>query len=280
MAEEPVSIGEYLRRARLLRRLSLDDVSEELHIRLEYLQALEHDDWDRLPGEVYGQGFLRSYARYLDLDADALVQHRKQQIARPLPAGTPDPLPTRRRSASIEPLGKTKALVVPKPSPRSNTSSNTVVAVALVLAGLFVAGIYLLTQTGHHPAPAAKPPTAPVARVRAKHPAAAHRASVVPIQLLATNAGTASASYGVGTSGPVTVALTFSGPCWVEVWENGVTSNPSGHTYEAGQSVTVSASRSVGLKLGTRAVTLVVNGQSQPLPFPGQYPITLTFQRE
>ncbi len=69
----PSTIGQQLKNARLDRNLSLEDVFENTHIRLKYLEALEADDFSIMPSPVQGRGFLRLYAQYLNLDLDALL---------------------------------------------------------------------------------------------------------------------------------------------------------------------------------------------------------------
>lgn len=69
-------------------------MEEATKIRIAYLEALERGDYGVLPGVVYAIGFLRSYARFLGLDADALVdRYRKisgiaEQPEVPVPQGT------------------------------------------------------------------------------------------------------------------------------------------------------------------------------------------------
>jgi cytoskeleton protein RodZ len=60
-----MKIGEILRTERESRGLSLIDVEEETKIRAKYLQALEEENYDEIPGEAYCMGFLRNYARFL-----------------------------------------------------------------------------------------------------------------------------------------------------------------------------------------------------------------------
>lgn len=68
-----VEIGSLLRQAREQRGLSLADVEEQTKIRSKYLEALENENFDKLPGQVYVRGFLKTYARFLDLDANDLL---------------------------------------------------------------------------------------------------------------------------------------------------------------------------------------------------------------
>ena len=66
-------IGDTLREARLRQGLTIKDVEDTLKIRGKYLQALEQDDFEVLPGDTFVRAFLRSYASFLGLEADVLV---------------------------------------------------------------------------------------------------------------------------------------------------------------------------------------------------------------
>jgi cytoskeletal protein RodZ len=70
-----------LYQARFRRGVDLALVAGELRIRYEQLLALEEGRFDDLPGPTYVIGFLRSYAGYLDLDADDLVRRFKDETA-------------------------------------------------------------------------------------------------------------------------------------------------------------------------------------------------------
>jgi cytoskeleton protein RodZ len=67
------SIGETLRRARQKRNLDLARIAGELKIPKRFLDAMERDDFDKLPGGVFTKSFLRQYASFLGLDPDELV---------------------------------------------------------------------------------------------------------------------------------------------------------------------------------------------------------------
>jgi cytoskeleton protein RodZ len=64
------SLSERLKRERELRGISLRQISEETRIGVRFLEALEEDRLDVIPGEFYRRSYLRSYARYLGLDED------------------------------------------------------------------------------------------------------------------------------------------------------------------------------------------------------------------
>ena len=92
--------GEHLKRERELREVSLDELSKATRISNRFLQALENEDWGKLPGGVFGHGFVRSIARYLGLSEEALLG--EYDLARPerAPAAAPkpaEPIPSARR---------------------------------------------------------------------------------------------------------------------------------------------------------------------------------------
>lgn len=76
-------IGEELERARKQKGLSLHDVENATKIRVKYLDALESEDYEVLPGRVYIIGFMRTYAKFLGLDDELLVSQFKEKVSPP-----------------------------------------------------------------------------------------------------------------------------------------------------------------------------------------------------
>ena len=72
-------IGETLREARMRRRIDVAEVEAATKIRAKYLRALENEEWDLLPGPTFVKTFLRTYADYLGLDAQLLVEEYRVQ---------------------------------------------------------------------------------------------------------------------------------------------------------------------------------------------------------
>ena len=64
--------GTLLRGAREARGLCLKDLSASLRIRQSYLQAIERGRFELLPNGPYAVGFVRSYAKYVELDSTTL----------------------------------------------------------------------------------------------------------------------------------------------------------------------------------------------------------------
>lgn len=54
--------------------LSLQHVADELNLTMHYVRALESDSYDKLPGDVFVKGYIRSYARLLGLDPEQMLE--------------------------------------------------------------------------------------------------------------------------------------------------------------------------------------------------------------
>jgi cytoskeleton protein RodZ len=67
------TFGETLKRERELRKISLREVSEATKIGLRYLEALEANRFDQLPGGLFNKGFIRAYSKFIGLDGEAMV---------------------------------------------------------------------------------------------------------------------------------------------------------------------------------------------------------------
>ncbi len=66
-------VGDTLRRERIKRNLDFEQISRELKISTRFLEAIENDQYDKLPGGVFARSFVRQYARLLGLDEEDLA---------------------------------------------------------------------------------------------------------------------------------------------------------------------------------------------------------------
>ena len=82
-------VGSALREERLRRQFTLEHVSNVTRISARYLEAIENDRPQDLPGAVFVRGFVRQYARFLDLPAEELLSRLprvdSENAALPLP---------------------------------------------------------------------------------------------------------------------------------------------------------------------------------------------------
>ena len=67
------SFGEYLKRERELRGITLDEISKSSNISKTYLKCLESDDFENLPADVFIRGFIRCYAQLTGMDGDEAI---------------------------------------------------------------------------------------------------------------------------------------------------------------------------------------------------------------
>jgi cytoskeleton protein RodZ len=85
----PTSVGQQLREARIRQGIELSEVERVIKIRLKYLDAIEADQWEELPGEAYARGFLATYAQFLGLDERPLLEQYRATVA----GAAPEPIP-------------------------------------------------------------------------------------------------------------------------------------------------------------------------------------------
>lgn len=121
-------IGTTLREARVRRNLTLQQVEEDTKIRVKYVQAMENEDWDLMPGVTYVKGFLRTYSTYLGLDPEVIVGEFRSRGMVP-------------SQEYQEPFSGSSVIG----KPRSHRGRNTIVIVAVLclaaLAAIYVVGL-------------------------------------------------------------------------------------------------------------------------------------------
>jgi cytoskeletal protein RodZ len=145
-------IGTTLREARVRRKLTLQQAEEDTKVRVKYIQAMENEDFDVMPSPAYVKGFLRTYAIYLALDADVILQEYTSRF---------EP------NEDHEPFGGNSALGHPRSHTRRNTLAFVAVVCTLVLVLVYVLGL----QTK----PDAPPPVPP-----SPSPSVSHSVSASP----------------------------------------------------------------------------------------------------
>ena len=117
------NFGERLKREREMREVSLDELTKATRISIRFLEALENESWDKLPGGVFGHGFVRTIARYLGLDEESLLG--EYDLARA-------------DKSQSEPAKPEERI----PAPPKWIPALVVLVVLLLAAGLFYAGRY------------------------------------------------------------------------------------------------------------------------------------------
>jgi len=282
-----ISVGETLRRERLRRNLDLEKISQELKISIRMLEAIEGEQFDRLPGGVFAKSFVRQYAQLLGLDEEEMAAE-VQRILRP----ESEPLPAAETArADIAPIALPKVEEWRSVGGRRNWSSFLPSAVLVVVVMLLCSAVYAYWQRTHRPvsarnipahaqpAPDAQPvpytaPAAPAAGQPAE--AAAPQPSNQPVAQPPVSAKPAvqtppPAAQAVipaasptpqqaATPGAVHVELTATEAAWVLVRADG--KYLFSGTLDPNQSRTVDANTSVLLWLGNAGgVDVALNGK-------------------
>jgi cytoskeletal protein RodZ len=262
---ELLGIGERLRNAREAKGLSLRAVADLTRIRAIYLQALEEERFDQLPGAVYARGFLRTYADALGLDADRLLDAYPSALEPPVPA----------------PIGTAAEIPIQPAAPPSRLRTIATYVAMVLGAGLVAIGIigYLQLRQFNEPVPpgAAPPPEGPAAQTPAPPPAprpetpAPRESAPGPAAQPAEPPGSAPAP--VPPAEPpqpaiidgVSIEIRTQGISWLRVTADG-TRVFQGLLHE-GESRSWQARRRLTIRVGNApAVQVAVNGRRVPPP--------------
>jgi cytoskeletal protein RodZ len=68
-----MSTGTRLKKARKSLGLSIEDIQDKSKIKKNYIKAMENDNFDKLPGEVYTKVYIRGYAKIVGLDPQEIL---------------------------------------------------------------------------------------------------------------------------------------------------------------------------------------------------------------
>lgn len=259
-----MTVGERLKEARERQKVSLHVIAEKTNISVRFLDAIEKNQFDKLPGGIFTRGFIRSYATQVGLDPDAAVAQFLSDE------------PGAREEIDDGPVGDRAGLGI------ALMLGGALVVVALVLGlvylfapdwlGLRASGP-ISPQEAVAPAPVSEPPTPTTSPVGEAAPATTPPAS--------TDATTTPASTGVPPAIPeVTAAETPkaplylvvqpSGRCWVQVSADG--QMRLAREIGAGERVTVEAADRLQIVVGDAgAFAFELNGRpGKPLGAAGR----------
>lgn len=102
-----IDAGKIIREARETQNISLEKLSEDLHIRVTYLQAIENGRSEILPSPVQARGFIRMVARYLNLDPNRILTIWDAPSPDMIPTGNPVDVAQRRLNTPPNQSGST-----------------------------------------------------------------------------------------------------------------------------------------------------------------------------
>jgi cytoskeletal protein RodZ len=243
---ESGNFGDWLRRQREVREISLRDIADRTKISFRYLEAMEADRFDLLPAPVFAKGFLREYARYVGLSPDDVVNHYLSEHHPEELAG--DPKEDAAGKVAVRP--RQKPLDSGPPPMRRNWSGGLLLGLAGLVLLVLVALAAWFADRRHDDRrdPRQAPPMTALAPVPAgAQPAVPARPSPPP------------------PTAPIQVSLDFAKDCWVEAVIDGGKHRFSELRVQ-GESLPLEAEKSISLTLGNAgAVDIQVNGYPLPL---------------
>lgn len=240
-------IGDLLRAERERQNLSIKDIEKATSIRALYIDAIEKCDYKTLPGEAYAKGFVRNYANYLKLDANAIVNgfneelHPQEEVVEETaPSSAEDVRRTQASERSAEEYRGPKITSL-ESYPMEKSSHGTRNALLVAVAVFVVAFAALIAFGGDEETPA---------------PAPAPRSGAQTAQhgQKQTEAAQKPASDGVE------MQLKFTDRCWTEVVVDGKTEFEG--TAEKGKVLNVKGKDKVHITAGNAgALTVSLNGK-------------------
>ncbi len=225
-------------------RLRIDTAEVELRtkIRAKYVRAMENEEWDLLPGEVYVRSFLRTYADFLGLDSRQLLDDYRRRYERPADHEPPPIVPPSRERRDRE-------------RRRRQGGGLRVPPWAAVVVVLVIVGVVLYVVGKHGPTGnatnAAIPPTTHT------HTTHSHRVRHRPRHVHHAPAAPKS----------VTLALsaTSSGGTWVCLVNGSGKALINGQTFTTGQTIPTETAHKLLLTLGNASVTIKADGATVPV---------------
>lgn len=78
------SVGELLSKERHSKGLTEKQIADELHITMHYVRAIESNSFEKLPGNVFAKGYIKSYALYLGMDIEPVLASYDAHVAKEL----------------------------------------------------------------------------------------------------------------------------------------------------------------------------------------------------
>jgi len=114
-SEEDTTVGALLRSRRLRQGENLEQIAKVLRIKHSYLQAIENNQHEDLPGTIYATGFIRTYAEYLGFEGEQIIKKVK---------------------AEVNELTESPKLVFPSLIPEDGIPGGAVVVIGLLIACL------------------------------------------------------------------------------------------------------------------------------------------------
>ena len=224
--------GQMLQAAREEKQWSFTDTEEITKISVRYIQGLEEENYDVLPGATYAKGYLRTYAKQLGLDPDEIIALYNA-------SAMPEPVPV---------LEVPTVLVKVRPP-----WFRPVLVAGTAFLGIVLVIAIAYSQSGNKPAEPSYSPAALPSAPQAEPVTPGPSTPVVPEPAVV-----------VPTQEGLTAQLTFTKDCWMEFAIDGQPSTQA--IFKAGTTKELKGTSKIELvKIGNAAgLTTTLNGKTLP----------------
>jgi cytoskeleton protein RodZ len=234
-------IGATLREARMRAKIDINEVETRTKIRAKYLRAMENEEWDLLPGEVYIRSFLRTYGEFLGLDPRQLVDDFRRQYENPSDHEPPPIAPPSRERQRQRDRQRQQ-----RNRPRRGVPSWAIIGLVLVVVIAVLVVVGTRNNSSRHD-------TSPQAT--ATHHT--HRRHASKKKHKATHKAAPPTS--------VTLSMVPTGAVYVCLVNGAGKVLIPGTIYNTGDTIPSQTARKLLLTLGNASVTIKANGQTVPI---------------
>jgi cytoskeleton protein RodZ len=237
--------------------LTLDQIAAETRIGTRFLEAIENEQFDRLPGGIFSRGFIRSYAERLKLDPEQAVADFERQS-------------TYKEPAVME------LRVIGIPPDKTSRTLYPVAAIGALVALVIL--FYVVTKERGRPVSdsqtavnATAPAAAPHPVIPSAEPSDSNPPATTAEQPPVPNASAVNPSTAAPARESLTILLSARKRTWIRVIADGASTNP-GEILQPGTTRRYTAQTSIKLSLGNAGgVDVQVNDHSlRPLGKDGQ----------
>ena len=216
-------------------KIDINEVETRTKIRAKYLRAMENEEWDLLPGEVYARSFLRTYGDFLGLDSRQLLDEFRRETESPSDHEPPPIAPPSRRERD-------------RAAPRRGVPPWAIIGAVLVVVVvvLYVVGTANKSSTKRSTTPRNAQASRRQHQVRrTRHRTTTDRAPAKPKV--------------------VRLSLVATGQVYVCLVNGSGRKLIPGQIYNVGQPIPVQTAATLLLTLGNNQVTMKANGVTIPV---------------
>lgn len=225
------SLGHELKKLREERGVSLQQISASTHIGVRFLQAIENDTYDILPGGVFNRAFVRKFAHKVGMDEEQALRLYDEQL------GDMGGEPERKFYTGLEDFDQK--------SSSSNNSLYSILAVLILAAGAYVAYTYFFKTGASQEQRLAQAQSTPTPE---------------PSPTIAAETPTPSPSPEVVVDGLIVKIAADTGECWMKITPDA--EKPQEATLAIGQFREISVKDKFTLSVGYwPALKITINGK-------------------